>query len=158
MTENEKVVRRGVEDIAVRAWRGDGLDRFECFRVEKRRRIADDQAGVVFRVDRDAMPRRVGQGARKLVGIEIEYTDRIAAGDVDPAVNAVRRDVVNPPGGGNLCGGKYLVGLGRAVVGRCDLGENQKRRDAEGGGKHCARLLKKLFHTILPGCQGTFGC
>src|SRR5438552_18532003 len=79
--------------------------------------------GMVFRVDRDAMPGRLGQGARELVGIEVEDTDRIAAGDIDPAVDAVRRDVVNPPGGGNLRGGKNLVGLGRDVVGRSDWGE-----------------------------------
>ena len=78
---------------------------------------------MVFRVDRDAMPGRLGQGARELVGIEIEYTDRIAAGDINPAVDAVRRDVVNPPGGGNLRGGKNLVGFDCGVVSRCDFGE-----------------------------------
>ena len=123
VTQNKKVVGRGVEDIAVRTRRRNGLDRFECLRVEKSRGIAGDQTGMVFRVDRDAMPGRLGQGARELVGIEVEYTDRIAAGDINPAVDAVRRDVVNPPGGGNLRGGKNLVGLGRDVVGRSDLGE-----------------------------------
>ena len=38
---------------------------------------------MVFRVDRDAMPGRLGQGARELVGIEVEDIDRIAAGDIN---------------------------------------------------------------------------
>src|SRR5207302_1544975 len=106
-----------------RTRRRNGPDRFKCLRVEKSRWIAGDQAGMVFRVNRDAMPGRLGQGARELVGIEVEDTDRIAAGDINPAVEAVRRDVINPPGGGDLRGGKNLVGLGRDVVARSDLGK-----------------------------------
>src|SRR4029077_17326364 len=37
VTENKKVVRRGIEDIAVGARCWNGLDRFECLRVEKSR-------------------------------------------------------------------------------------------------------------------------
>jgi len=76
-------VGRGVEDIAVRTRRRNCLDRFECLRVEESRGIAGDQTGMVFRVDRDAMPGRLGQGARELVGIEVEDIDRIAAGDIN---------------------------------------------------------------------------
>jgi hypothetical protein len=88
------VVGRGVEDIAVRTRRRNGLDHFECFRVEKSRWIAGDQTRMVFRVDRDATSGRLGQGARELVGVEVEDTHRIPAGDINPAVDAVRRDVV----------------------------------------------------------------
>src|ERR1700733_2376701 len=123
MTQKKKVVGRGVEEIAVRPRRRNGLDRFESLRVEKGRGIAGDQTRTVFRVDRDAMPGRIGQSARELVGIEVENTDRIAAGDINPAIDAVRSNVVDPPGGGNLRGGKYLVGLGRDVVGRHEGGE-----------------------------------
>src|SRR6516165_1248793 len=59
VTQNKKVVGRGVEDIAVRARRRNGLDHFECLCVEKSRGIAGDQTGLVFRVDRDAMPGRL---------------------------------------------------------------------------------------------------
>jgi len=133
LTQNNKVVGRGVENIAVRARRRNGL--FECLRVEKSRGIAGDQTGMVFRVDRDPMPGGVGERAHKLVRIEVEYTDRAAAGDIDAAIDTVRRDVVDPPGGRNPCGGKELVALGRDVVGRSALGENEKRRQAEGGRK-----------------------
>ena len=69
------------------------------------------------------MAGRLGQRAGKLVGVEIEDADRIAAGDIKPAVGAVRRDVVNPPGGRNLSGSKDFVGLGRTVLGRRAFGE-----------------------------------
>ena len=154
VTQNKKVVGRGVEDIAVRTRGRKGLDHFKCLRVEKSRGIADDQAGMVFRVDRDAMPGRLGQSARELVGIEVEDTDRIAAGDINPAVDAVRRNVVNPPGGGNLRGGKNLVGLGRGVVGRQRLARD--RRTPTGRVRPLSSVLGisgKLFHVISPGAN-----
>ncbi len=86
MTQNKKVVSRGVEDIAVGARRWKSLDRFKRLRVEKSRGVADDQTSMVLRVDRDAMPGRFGQGARELVSVEIKDTDRVAAGDINPAV------------------------------------------------------------------------
>ena len=75
MTQKKKVVGRGVEEIAVRTRRRNGLDRFECLRVEKGRGIAGDQTRMVFRVDRDAMPGRISQRARELVRIEVEYAN-----------------------------------------------------------------------------------
>src|SRR6202030_3489181 len=42
VAQNKKVVGRGVEDIAVRPRRWNGLDRFKCLRVEKSRGIAGD--------------------------------------------------------------------------------------------------------------------
>lgn len=123
MTENEEVVGRRIEDITVRTRCRNGFDRRESLRVEEDCGIAGHEAGVVFWVDRDAVPGRIVQRAHELVGIEIKYTNRIAAGDISPAVDAVRRDVVDPAGGGNLRGGENLVRLGRDVSGRSDLGE-----------------------------------
>src|SRR5580700_4403076 len=112
---------------------------------------------LIFRVDRDAMPGRLGQGARELVGIEVEYADRIAARDINTAVGAVRRDVVNPSGGGNLRGSKNLVGSGRSVVGRRDECESKKRRQADGCRNSCTGVRKKLYHYVPPACQWTLG-
>src|SRR5262249_52002319 len=39
VTQNEKMVSRGVENVAVRTRRGNGLDHLECFPVEKSRGI-----------------------------------------------------------------------------------------------------------------------
>ena len=111
---------------------------------------------MVFRIQRHAMPRGIGQGARELVGIEVEYTDRIAAGDINPAVDAVRRDVVNPSGGRNLSGGKNLVGLGLGVVGRGESDDTQDRQQAEGDRKQSARVLGRCFQEGSPGASGHF--
>ena len=117
------MVGRSIEEIAVRAGRRNGFDRLKGLGVEEGRGIAGDEAGMVFRVDRDAMPGGIGQGAGELVGIEVEHTDRIAASDIDPAVDAVGRDVVDPTGGGNLRGGENFIGLRREVGGGSDWRE-----------------------------------
>src|SRR5262249_45259900 len=93
----------------------------------------------------------------ELVGIEVEYADRVAAGDVYPAVVAVRRDVINSPGGRDLRGGKNLVGPGRAVVGRGDVAETQKCREADGSREQCAGASGRFLHRVAPGCQFTVG-
>jgi hypothetical protein len=112
---------------------------------------------MVFRVDGDAMPGRVGQGARELVGIEVEYADRIAAGDIYSAVVAVRGDVINSPGGWNLRGGKNPVVPGRFVIGRSDVAEAYKSRQADGSRKNRPAVSGKFFHQIAPGCPWTVG-
>jgi hypothetical protein len=96
--------------------------------------VVDSKDGSIVGKVEAIGPKR-HQGARELVGVEVEDAHSIPTGDINPAVDAVRRNIVNPPGGGNLRGGKNLVGLGREVVGRSDLGKTQKRRQAKGGRK-----------------------
>jgi len=93
-----------------------------------------------FPVERDAMPGGIGQGGGELVGIEVEHTDRIAASDIDPAVDAVGRDVVDPTGGGNLRGGNNFIGR-RREVGAATIGERLKNAgQAEVAPAACCRL------------------
>src|SRR5262249_5518057 len=139
--QNKEVMGRGVEDISVRTRRWHGLDHFECLGVEKSRRIAGDQTSMVFRINRHSMPGGICQRAREFVGIEVEYTDCIAASDVNTAVTTVRCDVVDSSSGRNLRCGKNLVRLHCPIVGRSDKGETKKNREAERGRKQCAGFL-----------------